>query len=1745
MAKYFYGSDLYSDLFLYNNREIAIKMLLLDLEEPEATEFYIKDSDVFGGKASKIYIPYISDYLTHGQIDLNYSTTKTLTSDSTISLTVSSMPESISAGQTLLFSADINISRSGTAGQPRATVTYSDSSQDVFYNKEIFKDGVSRNIYIAIFPNPAKTITSIGLRPLASSTGTISATNMKLTKAVISENAIPIVDNDSISTNAIDTDVTIESTISQTGNFFTYGNKKYIELNVTNFYVSNINTILSYPLSDLLGTGVSGKKYSCNKYNKLIISNKMIQGNVTGGSLKVDGNSPMRRTIDFSCIVDKLYGTTSELKLKDFETKKIKVLLGLKDFTVGTGAYNYSQYFTNNGMQKDSNEIVWFKLGVFIPRNVAIKHSVDSYSISVTAQDKLSSLDGSFGGVIGEGIEFKDPVSGNNTSFYDTVSDAFSRYTLEPESKIDISFNDKYQVFKEAYSGQYVTAGSSTILVKNSSNIFQGMQIEAPGFFPSAKIAGVSSMGAYEIVIMDDLAYENVNTNEQIFKNGNLISHGATFSSPSWRDFFAIEPLTANSSSTTLYVKPVTINFKNSNSSYNVFTTISNWQPTTWGVAGTNFQKETFTNFFPIVSATLTGQVINQTYTSSNTKLVSGSNLYVGSNVDGLDLTPNTFYYINNIANSKNLTLREFGSSGNPLGAQPPYVKSPASTLPDTNAPIDCFTIDNLKIFTYNRSNIGGLNSYVIKTFVTYRKLSGSSTAYNFLLTYNSAFNQYGIVTMSGPGGLASFTSLTGPYSRSEILVEATKNYMVLIDNKNKIIRTSPLPSSGTAIFSFTTRLSFTDIILAIAADGNGNLYASTTSNRIIRYSIDENSGTISEIARVFDYPNKTFSLLEADSNGNLFAFADVNNTGFLVKYDTSLKEQKTLTLDLNWFNSQSTYTIAGVTFNPIDSQATIPTFSSVAIDSYNNVYLLTDGSYNKTDGSIGNIGVNFFIFKNTDLSSTYNANFFDNTNSNFMSGKIAKDNTFIYYKTFATTINPPTAYVDDNNYYFINCSLNFPVDVQKINAFRELAPQTDSTIVKSSSDRVTSILEDVKSQLGILQYYYDHDGNFVLKEDKRLTFSDPNYNNLNPYSFAYDDYHVNVKDIPFEYDFVANKNLITDYNNSTDLSTFKNDFLVYGTKKGLDVSVDSGNIPMLYHIMIDDLSLKNKPSTYNHPWQQYFIDQGIAGTSYANFLYFKELKENFEFKETREYFPNSSYQYVKGEYIVVNASSSGASASNTYLVYQVVTGGTPSNNYYPTLKDGTIEYLNQDLQLNTGLSVKFYVSYKAKNANSYQGIYKKTFDKSTTTEYTAMRKGTYFIASPTGDPRKYIFKITDIVKKASDGTVSTDDTIPISILPSLSTLGAASTRIGVSQTQTLLSTDAYVDLGSFASCEINYTTIEIYDSNLQYQGIFRNSNTGDIAQDFEYSKRIGDPSSWTYYFDIVNIIGNYRIDTTKEPNETVAYGLSNWAPNTDYYAGDLVYSDGKIYQALTKGTSGNDISYAPTGFGDSQNLIRDTSGVNNKLIWRLSQISINFDKVKVSAIGSRKNSINDKDINILFSQKDALAFFESSGYYFFVIDDLLGYATYSEDFHTRLENMIKQLQVLYPNIKLIFVPQSLINTGFTINKLTALKDAFSVMKRSFYLNFVNGQSININSVPIYNLEPLGIIRAADEDTELCGNFVLSDYVLPLSNEGQMTINAVKTHPYDDRLTVIPESITFARTFNSQDAKYNGDSIYV
>ncbi len=1740
MTEFYYGNDLYNDLFLNNNRELYIKMFLLDLNEPEIDEFYIRDVDITGtgatALASKIIIPY-SDNIVNGDslnlvtIDLDaFRNTK------------------VTWGNTFGYNIT-NKTFTGRIGNNYATVNNSDE-------------------IVAGMTLSCPTLFSTGAK-ITSLSGTTVYFDRTLTAT---------------GTNATST---------------VYTNKTYGYLNTTNFYVNSLNTFYSLTKSSMWGVASAGRYYKSNRYNRILVSSKEIQGSIIDGSLKMDGNSSVRRTIDFSCIVPREFQKEGDLKLSDFDNKKIKILIGIKDSIVSS--YDYSQYFNENGTQKDLKDIVWFKMGTYIARNVNIKHSTDSFQVSITAQDKMSSLDGSFGGVLGVGKEFKNPVTGWNTSFYDTIIDSFKEHTQENPANIEVSFTDPYQISKFPplnYSGNFITAGSTLMRVQDISDLYVGMNIDATGVYKGTKIAGMSLGATFANISMDYVAFSTIPSNETILTNGKPAILRATFSNPSYKDFFAIQPLITNDEASTMYMKQTSIAFKGSTYVYgsagNIYTTIKNWAPDTWGPVLLNQQKPYYTNSFSGQEISITGQDASTDSFISKTPLEIGDVLFTGSDTGSLQLTPYRFYYVKEILSPSNFRLGDvfsgstyiditttlsnqnisttnydriyqssiqtdkiiydisynrfnskfyvitnasnffwlisrYDSYSNNSSQQTMIVEINSTSADESPAEKVSFSNDGLfyfasvkhkAIFGYSLPAFSGQQTFpsrsaqILNQYVSY---SGSSNV--FLIEKKDGYGSTELV--NSPIFVLTRGNLTAVSNNSlyfikEIVYDdgGSTVYCKLKDmNGGEVIVPASLSDGGNSSTyrPISCLAQVTDRISKMVCDNAGNLVLCGLDRNIVKYNQNKTTQQMEIIQEIAD--TRGYTSIDVDSFDNIYGISNSKNSIIKISSDYSKGVVLSKTISSVWQG-----------LSPTSNFTTYPVIEFIGVDSTDNVFLVTGGTY--LDGAVSkNINVNIIMLASDDLSIISSVKYFDNL-GDYSKGTIGKNNIFFYPRN------------ESPNIKLTQFSLLTPFTTTNINALREFSPQTDSTIVKDNSEKVSSILEDVKNQLGSYQYFYDSDGRFVFKEDKRLSYIDDDFAKVTPYDLNFDDYNINTGEIPLVFDFTKNSEMILDYSNNTDLSAFKNDFLIYGSKKGIEESSSNINTTMLYHLMVDDLKLKEIPNNYYNPWQQYIIDQGSQGTTFASFQYYKELKEWFEFTPSRGYNADPSYTYVPGEFILVNNTLAGASSTSSYSLYEVITGGTPSVGLYPFKKDGTQEWLNSSLSAGTGLSVRFHKSAFGPDYKKHQGVYYKFFILEN--KAIAIRPGSYFIGTA-GNNQQYIFQIENIYYYNSSGVkvYFGEDDRPISINLYNNPFSLSDMNIiGKKYLDNKLTNGGSIDLGGLSTCYVDIVNVGSYRPS-QNQGIFRSENSGIYFADFDYLKNPnGNPESWTYFFDIINIIGRYEKNLST--GQVSSIGITNWAPSFNYQTNDLVYSDGKIYQAVIGGTSG---TIAPTGYGDEQNLIRQTDVPGSKLIWRLNQISASMDRLKVSSIGSRKASLFDKDINTLFAPKESLAYFSKSGYYLFVIDDYLGYDTYSETFHRSLEYLVRQFTKLYPDIKLIFMPESQVQSLFSPNKLTILKSALSSMKKNLYLSFIGGQSIAINSIPIYSLEPLNMIKVSDEQSETYGNFLFTDITIPLSNEGTMLITAVKTHPYNDNSTVLPETLLDFEIYTNNNIL--GDTVFL
>lgn len=118
---------------------------------------------------------------------------------------------------------------------------------------------------------------------------------------------------------------------------------------------------------------------------------KEIQGIVTGGTLNLDGNSSVRRTISLSCYIENEKNTNITSLDNLFSiNKKMFLEIGYRNTT--------DKYLNHN--------IIWFPQGTFVMISPSLNHSVEGVSLQVSLKDKMCLLNGECGGIIPASTQF-------------------------------------------------------------------------------------------------------------------------------------------------------------------------------------------------------------------------------------------------------------------------------------------------------------------------------------------------------------------------------------------------------------------------------------------------------------------------------------------------------------------------------------------------------------------------------------------------------------------------------------------------------------------------------------------------------------------------------------------------------------------------------------------------------------------------------------------------------------------------------------------------------------------------------------------------------------------------------------------------------------------------------------------------------------------------------------------------------------------------------------------------------------------------------------------------------------------------------------------------------------------------------------------------------------------------------------------------------------------------------------------
>ena len=151
-----------------------------------------------------------------------------------------------------------------------------------------------------------------------------------------------------------------------------------------------------------------------------------IQGYATGGSVKVDGASAVRRVCSLNMVAENMRISETDWALET----KFKLEVGLRNF-----------------IDPDYDDIIWFPQGTYVLTSFSFTSNNQGIAISLQGKDKLCLLDGSVGGNIFASHDFGklELVHDDGTRefedilIYDIIKNAIHEYALEPYENIIIN----------------------------------------------------------------------------------------------------------------------------------------------------------------------------------------------------------------------------------------------------------------------------------------------------------------------------------------------------------------------------------------------------------------------------------------------------------------------------------------------------------------------------------------------------------------------------------------------------------------------------------------------------------------------------------------------------------------------------------------------------------------------------------------------------------------------------------------------------------------------------------------------------------------------------------------------------------------------------------------------------------------------------------------------------------------------------------------------------------------------------------------------------------------------------------------------------------------------------------------------------------------------------------------------------------------------------------------------------------
>lgn len=625
---------------------------------------------------------------------------------------------------------------------------------------------------------------------------------------------------------------------------------------------------------------------------------------------------------------------------------------------------------------------------------------------------------------------------------------------------------------------------------------------------------------------------------------------------------------------------------------------------------------------------------------------------------------------------------------------------------------------------------------------------------------------------------------------------------------------------------------------------------------------------------------------------------------------------------------------------------------------------------FNKTDGIVENLSFgNQEIIINEKQMSINNA---------------IKDNLIIFdnfTEDLVETNEKPTeiTFPGDNVKYTL-----IQLIYGSICGYRETDLVYAGELISAVGESITSMLDKVVNMLGQFEYFYDLDGRFIFQ--KKAIYLDSVWNDLD---IDEEIGHYNTS--TYDYSF-TNSNLITAFNNNPNLLNVRNDFTVWGTRKG------TGDVEIPIHM-------------------RYAIDK--KPTIYYSFRHLLNEDEVWNDGNPIEY---SSEDYDWRELIYQMALDYRRCYHNDDFLYYL----SKYNPQYPTGKTGYEQY---------------YIDM--------EGFWRQLYDPTKGQGYK--------------DEQKLLQaeEAEEYEKKINGDKNSEDENEKIGAYGQLKNANDKLVELTLDEQGTVYEniSDAE-DQAKYAKEQIDLEIEEIkfyYDTKISLITEDRNSDA--------YQKKLEE------------LEDAREISVTNLKNKSSEINKALTAFKTAFKNYNVLISAAEnqfnYYQSL--------IDAEEASWDDDTYWSRIVIDNPSELLFWFDFLDGGLAQFANYAIGNRPKPEKDDDVKTIIYSDIPNVIFKTSG-----ID---------KDYERE------------PGYTYISIPQYMYNV-FTISSMS--KSAKEAIDDMLYKYGYCNESVNISTIPIYFLEPNARIYVRDDNSGINGEYIIDKISIPLTNNGTMSITAIK-----------------------------------